>query len=186
MGCDPPREGKRRLADRERVARIVGDADGRPAELAERDQFVAAEVLMVLDGEHPPLCRRTRPPFRQGGADCCVELAPFPARRVAVAAQDRGQGDADRCRLKQARCPKGVVEGTRHQKPAAHHRDHVEHSKTLAQFDDLGIRQVGQPRLVDLERTRTKLLRERDEALEPRSIRVVPRRSATLQAEVIG
>ena len=111
---------------------------------------------------------------------------PLLARRIAVAAQDGGQGDTDRCRLKQACCPKGVVERTCHQKSAAHHRDHVEHSKTLAQVDDLGVRQIGQPWFVDLERTRTKFLRERDEALEPRSVRVVPGRSAALQAEVIG
>ena len=159
MGCDPPREGKRRLADRERVARIVGDADAWSAELAERNQLVAAEILMVLDGEYPSLCRRTRPPFRQGRADRRVELVPLLARRIAVAAQDGGQGDTDRCRLKQARCPKGVVERTCHQKSAAHHRDHVEHSKTLTEVDDLGVRQIGQPRFVDLERTRTKLLR---------------------------
>src|SRR5436190_21858541 len=44
-------EGDRRLADRKRVGGIEADADTGPGFLAEADEFLAPEILVVLDRE---------------------------------------------------------------------------------------------------------------------------------------
>ena len=81
MRRDARGEIQRRLGDRKRVAGVEADADAARL-LAEGDQFVAAEILMVLDREHPALVGGARAIFGERLADARDQFASNVAERM--------------------------------------------------------------------------------------------------------
>src|SRR5258708_28381364 len=92
---DPARERERCLADRKGVAGIKADADAGPRLLAEADQLLAAEILVILDRQPDAGSRGGRAVLLERGADIGDQLGPFRAPGIAIAAEHRGEADAD-------------------------------------------------------------------------------------------
>ena len=90
-GGDPTGEVERRLRDGKSVASVEADADAARF-LTKSDQFVAAEVLVVLDRQRPAFVGCARSPVGERGPDIGDQRLPLLAERVPItAAQSMGR-----------------------------------------------------------------------------------------------
>ena len=91
MRSDAADEVERRLGDRKGVAGVETNTE--PAgRLTKFREFVAAEVLVVLDRQNSAFVGRARTAIGKRGANLSDELFPFVAERVTIAAQRPSSG----------------------------------------------------------------------------------------------
>ena len=125
MGRNDPREVERRLGYRERIARVVSDANCWSELLAQRHKFATGEILMVLDADDLARSfrhRRVAPEFFARRRDA---LEPRRIGHRPIAAQHAGQRHADQRRVEHS----GNFEQPRDVatlEPGAHDRHHAE------------------------------------------------------------
>ena len=167
------------------VAGVEDDADVRAGFVAEVDELVAGEILMVLDDERHALRGRLRRVVGELGADIRDQLRPFFAPGVAVAAEDRRQREADDRRAEAVRRAQAAVD-VPHLQAGADDRAHAEALQPVAKRRKLVVGHLREPRLEDLQRLGAKLGGDLDEALEAAAVRIGARRAVPLQAEGVG
>src|SRR6516225_3972157 len=131
MRGDAKREIERRLSDREGVAGVEADSHAL-VRLAELDQFVAAEILVVLDRKNPALVECARTALRERAANGGDKFAPAGSERMAIAAKNRGQTIADRCRAERAGGTQRALERA-HCEPGANDRRHAQRFEPVAE-----------------------------------------------------
>ena len=93
VGGDPTGEVERRLRDGKGVAGVEADADAARF-LTKSDQFVAAEVLVVLDRQRPAFVGGARSAVGERRPHIGDQCLPLFAERVAVAAKHSRQAVA--------------------------------------------------------------------------------------------
>src|SRR6516225_2939894 len=94
MPGDAAREVERLLGDRKGVARIEADAEAAYL-LAESDQLIAPEILVVLDREHAACIGSARPELSERSTYARHEFRPIGPERMPIAAQHPRQAEAD-------------------------------------------------------------------------------------------
>jgi hypothetical protein len=104
-------------------------ATGRLAKLA---KFVAAKVLVILDRQNSTFVGRARAAIGKRGANLTDQLFPLVAKRVPVAAQDRGQAMTDDRGVEKTGRAQRALERTHHQ-PGADDGNHAEAREPIAQ-----------------------------------------------------
>ncbi len=148
--------------------------------LAKFDEFVAAEILMILDRQNSALVGRARTTVGERGANLGDKLFPLVAKRVTIAAQNRRQAMTDDLGVENASRAQRALEWTHHQ-PRADDRGHAEIPEPIAQRTDLVVAHRPQPGVVDLENLRAKLGRDGDEPFEACALGVCARAARALQ-----
>src|SRR5258706_295275 len=178
-------EVQRRLCDRESVAGVETNSYVVPCLGAEIQQLAAAEILVILDRDRYARTRRLAREVVQLGAYRGDQRRPLFALRRAVAAQHRGQRRADDFRIERNRRTDRTFVGLPRQ-TVADDGLQAEAGQTFAQRAQLGVGHRREPRIVNLDRLRTDLLRDTDQTFESASVRVGARAVGALQAEVVG
>jgi hypothetical protein len=184
MRGDATGEVQRRLGDGEGVAHVEANADAAVG-LAESDQLVGAEILMILDRELAALVRGARSIYRQRLADIANQLGPTGAKRVTIPAQHRRQSEPDRVRAERARGAHRAVERAHHQ-AGTDDGSHVQLAQPFSQRRQFAVAHGAQPGIENLDRARAEFLGDGDEAFQPGAFRIGARAAGALQAEVVG
>ena len=78
-------------------------------------ELVAAEILMILDRQHPAFVGGARTAIGERGANLGDELLPLVAKRVTIAAQHRRQPVADDLGVENAGRAQRALERPHHQ-----------------------------------------------------------------------
>src|SRR5271166_841046 len=181
---DAAGEIERRLGDRERVAGVEADPDA-ARRIAERSKLLAAEILVVLDGQRPALVGGARTVVGERAVHAGDELLPFFAERMAVAAEHRRQSAADNLRVEEARGAQRAFKRTHHEAPA-HDRRHAQTGEPVAQRPQFVVAERPEPGIEDFERLGPELGRDGDEAFEALPLRIGAWAACALQSEMVG
>ena len=151
MRRDARVEIERRLGDRKRVAGVDADADA-ARRLAEGDEFVAAEILMVLDRERQPFVGDARAVF---GERLAHAQRPTPAIRRRARARSPHSTVVRPQRIvvaPSARAERSALSNGPIIRPQTDDRRHAERGEPIAQRRELVVAQRAQPGIEDLDR----------------------------------
>ncbi len=173
------------LANSEGIARVEHDADVVAGVGRERQQFLAAEVLVIFDADAQALVARGRGFTRQHGPPVCDERRPPAAVRRTRTFEHGRQVHADERAPQALRNPSRISKrlAERVLQPRAADDRHAGSDSVAGNPVECVVVECGEPAEIELERPRLDVVRDADESVEPDRLRIRTRCAQSLQAQ---
>jgi hypothetical protein len=184
-GCRAARESNRIFADRKRIARVEDDADVVAERFTELEQFLAAEVLVILDREDQPRVGNLRRLPEQRRAGMRDHVVPARSQRRPASLEHRGQMKSDDRCANGPGAPDRVLQRLTRFVGEPEAGNACDAAKPVASLGEVPIRQAGQPPVIELDAPDTGLLREGDESRHADRRRIRAGSAGALEADGI-